>query len=109
MVARAGFSRHVAWLDGEMAKHDGGKVIPPKKIAVDRYKQALEEAVRKRETERILQEAGLDKVVNKALRSLKIPDGADLLQDVRDHFEVAPEELWAERVDALACKAAERH
>jgi hypothetical protein len=27
----------VAWLEGGMGKHDGGKVIPPEEVAVDRY------------------------------------------------------------------------
>ena len=79
-------------LDGEMAKHAGGKVIPPEEVAVDRYKGALEKAVRARETERILEEAGIDDVVDEALRGLEIPDGADLLQDVSDHFKVAAQE-----------------
>jgi hypothetical protein len=96
----------VAWLDSEMANHEGGKVIPPEEVAVDRYKAALEAAVRERETERILEEAGIDDVVDETLRGLEIPDGADLLQDVSDHFKVAPQELWAARVNSLAREAA---
>jgi DNA topoisomerase 6 subunit A-like protein len=96
----------VAWLDSEMANHEGGKVIPPEEVAVDRYKAALEAAVRERETERILEEAGMDDVVDETLRGLEIPDGADLLQDVSDHFKVAPQELWAARVNSLAREAA---
>jgi len=86
-------------LDGEMAKHSGGKVIPPEEVAVDRYKGALEKADRARETECILEEAGIDDVVDEALRGLEIPDGADLLQDVSNHFKVAPQEWWATRIN----------
>jgi hypothetical protein len=74
-------------------------------IAVERYKETLEEAVRERETERILQEAGLEDVVDKALQGIAVPAGAELLQDVSDHFKVAPQERWAARVDALAREA----
>ena len=90
----------------EMAKHGGGKVIPPEEVAVDRYTETLEQAVRERETERILAEAGLDDVVDEALRGLEIPDGAELLQDVSEHFRAAPQDRWAACVDTLAREAA---
>jgi hypothetical protein len=86
-------------LDGEMAKHAGGKVLPPEEVAVGRFKDALEKAVRARGTERILEEAGIDDVVDEALRGLKITDGADLLRDVSDHFKVAPQEWWVTRIE----------
>lgn len=63
-------AKFIAWLDAKMAGRLG-KVVPPADVVADRLRADLEERIRERETERILEEAGIDDIVAAALDGIE--------------------------------------
>ena len=91
----------IAWLDGKMAKHGDGKLIPPQDVLVDELKAETEKRKRAEITARILSEAGLDERVAAALAALSLPDGDDFRRGVAEMFEDNPETDWRAHIEAV--------
>ena len=65
----------LAWLDGKMAEHGGGKVIPPGPVIAATLMRNVAGRVENRIKERILKEARIEEQVAAAMRKVTAPDG----------------------------------
>lgn len=83
------------WLDGKMGEYDSlGKVVPPATTLSEKFEEDARKMVRDKITERLLAEAGIDNLVDKACLELKVPAGKKLFTDVRKGLEEEPEKPW---------------
>jgi hypothetical protein len=92
----------IAWLDGKMAVHGSGKLVPPDDVLLSEWEMRLENLVRENVTARILREAGLEAQVAAAIAAIEKPDAADLANGVRQTFEDEPEAEWRAYIAANA-------
>ena len=69
--------KFIAWLDGKMAEHASGKLIPPAEVLDAELAKRIEDKVRAAHTERILREAGLDTQVATTIAAIKLPNSHD--------------------------------
>jgi hypothetical protein len=92
----------IAWLDGKMAEHDVGKLVPPNEVIAAELDNRLETKVRSAMTERILREAGLDDQVRTALAAIERPTAAALTKGITKMFKRAPEREWRDHVEIVA-------
>ena len=65
----------LAWLDGKMAEHGGGKVIPPGPVIAATLMRNVAGRVENSIKERILKEARIEEQVAAAMRKVTAPDG----------------------------------
>jgi hypothetical protein len=84
----------IDWLDGKMAKHGDGKLIPPDDVLVDELTVETEKRLRAEITERILREADIESRVAAAMATLDLPDGETLKGDIAEMFEDQPDAEW---------------
>ncbi len=85
----------LAWLDGKMEEHDHlGKVVPPSHVLSEKFEESARDLVRKRIVDRILAEAGIDGLVDRACMDLKVPAGSKLVGDLRKRLGKTPEKPW---------------
>jgi hypothetical protein len=94
----------IEWLDGKMAEHDVGKLVPPNKVIAADLDNCLEAKVRSAVTERILREARLDDQVRTALAAIERPTAAVLTKGITKMFKRAPEREWRDHVETVAIK-----
>jgi hypothetical protein len=91
----------IAWLDDKMVAHGAGKLIPPRHVVARELETKLNAELRAAVMARILREAGLDRQVAAALRAIKRPSGAALVQGIAGLFERSPQREWRDHVDAI--------
>ncbi len=85
----------LAWLDGKMEKYDRlGKVIPPTDVLSTKFEEDARKLVRERIVERLLAEAGIDTLVDKACMDLDVPAGRAIRKDIVNRLEEVPENPW---------------
>jgi hypothetical protein len=93
----------LAWLDEQMATHDRGKVVPPDAVLRRQLTSDTRDAVRRHEANRILQAAGLDRLVDEKMATLEPALGnAGLAARVRKSLADQPEHQWTVPVKDLA-------
>ena len=93
----------LAWLSERIARHDRGKVIPPARVLHETLQEEAEAAVRLRLTTRILQENGLDRLVQAEMERLRprlstIP----VREEVEDRLSERPSERWTTPLREIA-------
>jgi hypothetical protein len=81
----------IAWLGGKMAARNDGKLIPPSHVVALELETKLNSELRAAVMAGILREAGLDRQVAAALRSIKRPSGDALAKGIADLFKRSPE------------------
>jgi hypothetical protein len=84
----------IAWLDGKMAEHGIGKLIPPDHILSRFLDWRLRDEVREAVTERILREANLERQVEEALAAIRRPKPNTLRAGVEKLFSRQPDAEW---------------
>jgi Topoisomerase 6 subunit A/Spo11, Toprim domain len=82
----------IAWLDGKLAAYD--KLIPPLDVLAAELDERIEENVRAAVTERILEEAGVEERVAKAIAAIKKPTAPALIKGINEMFSRHPEREW---------------
>jgi hypothetical protein len=92
----------IAWLDGKMAQHGVGKLIPPDEVLETELKERIEKKARAAITERILREAKLDDQVKATVAAIKTPTAAALTKGIKDLFKTEPERDWRSHIEAVA-------
>lgn len=92
----------IAWLDGKMAAHGDGKVIPPKAVLGQEAERQVWANVRQRETERILGEAGIDEVVEREAGTLMSRLPVDLAAVVTRELSARSTDPWSAPIGRLA-------
>ena len=92
----------IAWLDGKMAQHGVGKLIPPDEVLETELKERIEKKARAAITERILREAKLDDQVKATVAAIKTPRAATLVKDIKQLFKTKPERDWRSHIEAVA-------
>jgi hypothetical protein len=96
----------IEWLDGKMAEHGDGKLVPPPEVLTAELGKRIEDKVRDDIRERILREAGFEDQVAKAVAAIKKPSGAALAKGVRRLFKQEPDREWRDAIEAEAGKRA---
>jgi hypothetical protein len=88
----------IEWLDGKMAAHGKGKLIPPPDV----LEADLGKRIRAAHTERILREAGLERQVAATIAKIKKPKATVLATDIKRLFKREPDREWRDHVEAVA-------
>jgi hypothetical protein len=91
----------IAWLDGKMAEHAGGKLIPPRDVLEAELKGRIEQKVRDAVVASILREANVDAQVADALAAIEPPDSAVLDDGIKKLFEGRPDAEWRDHIEAV--------
>jgi hypothetical protein len=99
----------IEWLDHKMAEHSEGKLIPPPKVIAAELEKRLKVSVRAAITERILREAGLERQITKALKTIKCPNGAALVKGIKDMFKRSPEREWRNHIETVVAERTKKH
>ena len=94
----------IEWLDGKMAEHGDGKLIPPPEVLTADLERRLDAKVRAALTEHILREADFEGQVSKALKVIKRPSAAALAKGVKQMFEREADREWRDHIEAVAEK-----
>jgi hypothetical protein len=94
----------LAWLDGKMAAHGTGKLIPPTHVLTADLSRRIEDKVRAVVSARILREAGFEDQVSAAVAAIKTPPAAALAKGIEQLFKRKPDREWREHVEAVAVK-----
>ena len=94
----------IEWLDGKIAEHGDGKLIPPEEVVAAELENRLEAKVRTIVTERILLEAGLEDQIAKAMDAIKRPTGNNLTRGIKSLFKHEPEREWRDHIEAVAAE-----
>jgi hypothetical protein len=94
----------IEWLDGKMAEHGDGKLIPPADVLDAQLAERLEESVRAAITERILRAANLERQVVEALKAINRPSGTVLAQGIGKMFNRSPEREWRDHIAGVVGK-----
>lgn len=84
----------IEWLDRKMAEHDGKKVQPPVKFALDYIRDTAEESARSRLTAEILEEAGLEDRVDEAMIEIELPAAEEINVALPAFLADNPTEEW---------------
>jgi hypothetical protein len=92
----------IEWLDGKMAKHGNGKLVPPAAVLTAELGRRIDAKVRDAITERILREAGFEDQVADAIAAIKMPTGAALTKGVKRTFRQDPNRDWRGHIEAVA-------
>lgn len=92
------------WLDRKMEEYGDGKLIPPVAVQQEEYKMAVESAIRKALSERILKAAGIDDQVSSHMAGVSIPD--DIVSIVQTELQANPVQSWRAPVEQMAVVAA---
>jgi hypothetical protein len=92
----------IDWLDGKMAEHGEGKLIPPDEVLTAELEKRLDAKVRAAVTERILREAGFENQVAEALAAIERPTGVELSAGIEELFEGDPEREWRDHIEETA-------
>jgi hypothetical protein len=92
----------IARLDGKMAEHGDGKLIPPDAVLEAELAASIEKKARAAITERILREAGFERQVADALAAIKTPKAATLAKDIRKLFKREPDREWRDHIEVVA-------
>jgi hypothetical protein len=94
----------IAWINAKMAKYVG-KLIPPADVLADRLEEEMRKILTERITDEILEEAGLDERVERALqgrmKGIK-KAGRGLKRRVAEALEENPWKPWTSPIDAMA-------
>jgi hypothetical protein len=88
----------IAWLDGKMAEHGDGKLIPPSEVIVEELDKQLKEDLSEAIRERILEEADFDGQVEDALDKVERPADTDMVTAIQARLETTPTEEWREYI-----------
>jgi hypothetical protein len=91
----------IEWLDGKMATHGDGKLIPPEDVLVEELAAETEKRLRTEITSLILEEAGLEARIAEAKAALSLPGGASLKRGVVKMFEHNAETSWRAHIEAV--------
>jgi hypothetical protein len=94
----------IAWLDGKMAEHGSGKLIPPRGMLEAELAERLEVRVRADLTARILREAGFERRVADTMAVTKMPKASALEKGIRQLFKREPDREWRDHIDAVVAK-----
>jgi hypothetical protein len=95
----------VIWLDGRVAGHDRGKVVPPADVVETQFRQGLAEEVKRRTTRGVLRRARVTERTDRAVRACEpevVEALAGLPQRVTQALGESPAKLWREPVGRLA-------
>ena len=92
----------IAWLDGKMAEHGSGKLIPPSEVLEAELAERIENKIRAAHTERILREAGLDSQVAATIAAIKPPNATTLARDTKKLFKQDLSREWRDHIEAVA-------
>jgi hypothetical protein len=99
----------IVWLDGKMAKHGQGKVIPPPTVMGDYLAQSLHQQLEASIRERILREAGLAGQVQAAMAKLE-PALRSRADGLASHVGLSltdnPADSWRAPIERLAAEMA---
>jgi hypothetical protein len=94
----------IAWLDGKMAEHGDGKLVPPDDVIAQELEEKLAARMRAKITERILREANLEGQIEAAMERIRRPNASNLADGVRRMFDSAPEKEWRAHVEAVVAR-----
>jgi hypothetical protein len=97
----------IAWLDGKMAKHGNGKLVPPHEVLTAELDRLIKDRVRADIRERILREAHFEDRVAKAVAAIETPNGAALAKSVKRLFKQKPEREWRDAICAVLDRISE--
>lgn len=98
----------IAWLDAKLAPYDS-KVIPPPDVMADRLAGCVRENLRRAITERVLAEAGIEKLVEQASAGLSgdvVAAAGTLSGDVAAALDERPYDSWTAPVERIAGRIA---
>jgi hypothetical protein len=96
----------IEWLDGKMAEHGDGKLVPPADVLEKELAGRIEAEVRTAITERILREAGLDDQVAAAIAAIEKPAATTLERGILRLFKREPDRAWRDHIEVVAQKMA---
>jgi hypothetical protein len=94
----------IDWLDGKMAEHGVGKLVPPADVIAAELERRIEQKVRATLTERILREAGLERQVKTAIKKIEKPAAATLTEGIKVSFKQKADREWRDHIEAEAKK-----
>jgi hypothetical protein len=98
----------LAWLDTKMTEHDSVKVVPPDEVLSTTAHEQLTKHMRRIITERILKDAGADKQIADAVRSMSLPEGKDFAKGLWEWLSEHPDANWRDYVEKIAADLADR-
>jgi hypothetical protein len=96
--------KFIEWLDGKMAKHGDGKLVPPPEVLTAELDRRIEDKVRDDIRERILREARFEDQVTEAIAAIKKPSATDLAKSIKRLYQHEPEREWRDAIEAEAEK-----
>lgn len=91
----------IEWLDGKMAEHGAGKVIPPASIVATETQQRLTSYVEDIVTERVLREAKVGEQVETIVSEIQIPSPNELTAAVKEWVGDHEAKAWSNGVSSL--------
>jgi hypothetical protein len=100
----------LAWLDRKFADRIG-KVVPPATVMADRLESEVRQNLRESIAERLLAEAGIENLIERALaeRAEQIRIAIEtIVEDVTDALDESPQEPWTGPVEEVAAEIAGR-
>ena len=84
----------ISWLNAKMAEHGVRKVLPPVTVARERIMKEAEATIRAAIQEKLLEAAGLEKLVAHAVDTLAPPADVNIEEMMSGHLEHFPTEPW---------------
>ncbi len=91
----------IEWLDRKMSEQDGAKLVPPVEVLREKLGNAVEKQIRQKLTAQVLEEAGIDEMVEDEVerRADAIQAASDKIDtDTREALRAAPAQWWADYV-----------
>jgi Topoisomerase 6 subunit A/Spo11, Toprim domain len=92
----------ITWLDGKMAEHGNGKLVPPPDVLTTELDERIEDKVRAAVRERILREAGFEDQVATEVAAIRRPSATVLAKGVRQSFKQEPDREWRDHIEEVA-------
>lgn len=92
----------LAWIEGKIVEHGGAKkVIPPADVVASEIATKIEKWLRQEISDRILREANIDALVERAKREISIPDEKTTGEKIGGWLDENQDEHWRSYLDEL--------
>ena len=91
----------IEWLDGKMAEHGYGKLIPPPEVLAAELERSSKRRCAPPSPKRILREADLEGQIEEALTGIRRPTTAALVKGIKQEFERSPDCEWRKHIEEI--------
>jgi hypothetical protein len=102
-----GIPRFLKWLEEKLLAHGARKVVPPQDVIKEEARAKVEAELRRKITERILQEAGFEDQVTAAMAATRLPEGLIAPKAIGAWLTTNCQANWRDCLDSIIAETAE--